>query len=311
MWWPAPVLPSVLPILLLAGANACVADQNTSEFNLEEVAPGVFVHQGQHVGIDHAARGDSANIGFVVGQRCVAVIDSGGSLQTGHALREAIGLHTDKPICFVINTHAHFDHVLGNAAFAGDKPQFVGHANLAAVLAASRDYFLERFEPELTGAPAPQIIEPTMMLEAITDLDLGQRKLHLVAHEVAHSTADLTVLDLETSTLWAGDLLFSERLPVLDGNLKGWQRWMQRTAQESFARVIPGHGPRVVHWPEGLVAQQRYLDSLVATVVHALEAGEFLEDVLAAGAATQLGAWSVPAAHQRNLSRAYREFEWE
>lgn len=257
------------------------------------------------------ARGDSANIGFVVGKTCVAVIDTGGSLATGRALRARIKSHTHLPICFVINTHAHFDHVLGNAAFGADQPQFVGHANLAGVMAASREYFLERFGPELQGASEPEIILPTLPVAADQEIDLGDRRLRLVAHPAAHSTADLTVLDLETNTLWTGDLLFVERLPVLDGNLKGWQGWMLEVAGENYAHVVPGHGPRVVVWPAALAAQQRYLASLEATVANALQKGDFLEDVMAASVHADLREWQVPAPHQRNLSKAYRELEWQ
>ncbi len=299
--------------LFCAAFNAHAAASNDPNFNLAEVAPGVFVHQGRQVGIDDPARGDSANIGFVIGHTCVAVIDAGGSVATGQALRTKIKAHTQTPICFVINTHAHFDHVLGNAVFLVDKPRFVGHANLAAVMGASRQYFLERFKTELAGAPAPQLVEPTLQVKEGQELvlDLGARRLRLVAHPLAHSPADLTVLDLATNTLWTGDLLFVERLPVLDGSLQGWQHWMQQAARVGYARVIPGHGPRVVGWPDALVAQRRYLHALQATVTRALKNGDFLEDVMAAGETATPKNWLVPGAHVRNLSKAYREREWQ
>ena len=37
-----------------------------------------------------------------------------------------------------------------------------------------------------------------------------------------HYRLDLTVFDRRTATLWTGDLLFRERVPVVDGSLKGW-----------------------------------------------------------------------------------------
>ncbi|MGD9603983.1 MAG: quinoprotein relay system zinc metallohydrolase 2 [Gammaproteobacteria bacterium] len=297
----------VLRACLLA---ACLVQPVVAaDFEVTEIAPAVFVHQGAYAEIDDPARGDSANIGFVIGARCVAVIDTGGSIATGRALRAAIAAHTDRPVCYVINTHAHFDHVLGNAAFRDDDPTFVGHAALPEALAASREYFLERFAVELADAPA--IIAPTLTVDDTHTLDLGGRTLRLEAHPVAHSAADLTVVDDATHTLFTGDLLFVERLPAFDGRLSGWRGWMQTVGGADFAHVVPGHGPPRVAWPAALDAQRRYLDSLADAARTALDAGEFLEDVTADAGAHPPAGWQATGTHARNLARVYRELEWE
>ncbi len=77
--------------------------------------------------------GDIANIGFVIGDKGVAVIDTGGSVPIGEIARHRA--HTTKPILHVINTHEHSDHVFGNAAFEGLGATFVGDHNLPRALA--------------------------------------------------------------------------------------------------------------------------------------------------------------------------------
>src|SRR5579871_2680537 len=106
---------AITPLLLMAGAwlapalAPAVADPEPA-FTVQQVAPGVFVHFGQPLPLDAPGHDDIANIGFIVGQRCVAVIDTGGSVRMGRLLRAAVRTHTTTPICYVVNTHVHVDH---------------------------------------------------------------------------------------------------------------------------------------------------------------------------------------------------------
>ncbi|MCP5201677.1 MAG: quinoprotein relay system zinc metallohydrolase 2 [Gammaproteobacteria bacterium] len=294
---------------LLCAASVGVA----AAFALDEIAPGVYVHPGQMADLDSPARGDSANLGVVVGDRCVAVIDSGGSLATGRALAAAIAARTPRPVCYVINTHVHFDHVLGNGAFVGEGTHFVGQHGLAEAMEANREFFAEQFADELDGSGgAARVIAPDDLVDSRLELDLGGRTLVLTAVARAHSSTDLTVLDRTSNTLFAGDLVFRERLPVLDGSLGGWLDWLDAAMQVDYARVVPGHGPVDTHWPEGARALRRYLVALRDDTRAAIAAGEFLEDAKASVAASERDEWILTGrAHGLNVSRAYRELEWE
>jgi hypothetical protein len=118
-------------------------------FALHEISGGVFVHPGKPLPLSAPGHDDIANLSFVVGTQCVAVIDTGGSIRIGEALRDAVKHRSKRPICYVIDTHVHVDHVLGNAAFSPDQPQFVGHAGLPAALERSRAFFLETYGADL------------------------------------------------------------------------------------------------------------------------------------------------------------------
>lgn len=301
---------AILQLLLaLAWVPSVMAEQR--DFALQEPVAGLFVHLGRSVDTDDPARADMANIGFIVGRDCVAVIDTGGSVAVGAALRARIRHETALPIRFVINTHGHFDHALGNAAFLDDRPEFIGHAELATVLGGSEDFFRKNFAEELRGAPDPGIVLPTRTVKDVLEIDLGGRVLRLRAQASAHSQADLTVEDVASGTLWTGDLLFRERLPVLDGSLRGWQAWMRTSASNVHALVIPGHGPMARDWPETLAPQEAYLASLERTVGTAIAEGQFLEDLLADAPRSVPAGWQITRPHARNLVRAWRELEWE
>src|SRR5690606_34944641 len=111
----------------------------------------------------------------------------GGSFRQGERLKAAIRLKTAKPIRYVINTHMHPDHVLGNAAFA-DGAEIVAHARLEKALIARGEFYLER-AAETLGAEAmagTKIVTPSVAVGGKHVLDLGGRRLVLQAHPTAH-----------------------------------------------------------------------------------------------------------------------------
>jgi len=280
-----------------------------------EAAPGVFVHVGRHEETTAANLGDIANIGFVVGERCVAVIDSGGSLAVGRALAAAVRGKTDRPVCYVINTHMHPDHVFGNAAFLDDavRPQFVGSARLPQALAARDEHYRAALAAALGAAAAgSRAVAPDLLVDDRLRLDLGGRVLVLQRWPTAHTDNDVTVFDEANGTLWLGDLLFDERIPSVDGSIKGWLAVGARLRELPVRQVIPGHGRIAPPWPDALDAQARYLERVVARVRDALARGMTLRETVAAAEMADARGWRLAEAyHRRNLTAAYAELEWE
>ena len=279
-----------------------------------EVAPGIFVHQGLYELQSPQNRGDMANASFVVGGEAVAVIDTLGSAVAGRELRDAIRAVTNKPIRYVINTHMHPDHVFGNAAFKEDNPAFVGHYKLGRGLGSRAERYL-MINKKMLGDEAfegIEIILPTIGVEDSLSLDLGGRTLVLEAQRTAHTDNDLTVTDTATDTLFLGDLLFSVHVPTLDGSIKGWLALLDELSRKEAARVVPGHGPHTMDYPDALTPEQTYLAAIAADVRKLINDGKTLEDAMESAGFSQREAWKLfDHYHVRNVTAAFAELEWE
>lgn len=303
---------SRVALWLLACPLAFAADARSS-FNLSEPQPGVFVHVGRELSLTAPGHDDIANIGFIVGRKCVAVIDTGGSVTTGRELRAALRRHTALPICYVINTHVHVDHVLGNVAFKGEGASFVGNAALNAALIRSTELFIKAYSNDMDSpASADQIVRPDRLVEHELTLDLGTRPLTLRAWPKAHTDCDLTVYDVTSGTLWAGDLLFRERLPALDGSLKGWLAALDELAAMKVSVTVPGHGPLARDLPSAINPERVYLRALAAGVRDELAKSGPVEDAIAHVASEQRSHWLLwDEVHPHNVVRAYEELAWD
>ena len=288
-------------------------DFTVENFKVEKVAEGVYVHHGKHLDIDTGYQGDICNVSFIIGSKGVAVIDTGGSLKVGQQLRAAIRKVTPLPVLYVVNTHVHPDHVYGNAAFLEDKPVFVGHDKLANTMELRRDQYAKLNERLLhEDAKGSDLIKPTLTVKDRLTLDLGDRKLELTAHPAAHTTTDVSLMDDSSSTLFTGDLLFIERTPVVEADIKGLIAEIERLKTSPAKRVVPGHGPVTEDWVTALSDAQRYLNQLLADVRASIKKNEGMEKAMATAAAGEKDKWQLfEVANRRNVNTIYPALEWE
>lgn len=304
--------PAVIAFLVLLAASS-LARAEPQELPVSEVAPGIFVHIGQTALMTRENDGAIANVGFVIGETAVAVIDTGGSVREGRRLRAAIRARTDKPIRYVVNTHGHPDHIFGNAAFADEGTSFVGHKNLPRALATRGRFYLDAFRRTMGDELIDEVrlMPPTLLVESQLKLDLGSRTLVLRAWPTAHSDSDLTIFDEQTKTLFAGDLVFLEHIPVMDGSIKGWLASLDELGALPAERVVPGHGP-VSPWPAALSDQRRYLETLTSDVRALIARGKPITAAADTAASSERPRWQLFEDYNaRNATAAFSQMEWE
>src|SRR5829696_2768772 len=112
---------------LLFAAAPLAAFGQTGGFEMVKLADGVYLARRT----EPAGLTVNANSVFIVNDEDVLVVDA--TLTPGTAREELAALRklTDKPVRYVVNTHWHDDHVMGNVAYRDAFPgaDFVAHEN--------------------------------------------------------------------------------------------------------------------------------------------------------------------------------------
>lgn len=293
--------------------DAACAESQGRPLATTEVAPGVHVHAGEIAEPAPGNAGDVANIAVVIGETGVAVVDAGGSREIGERVVATVRSLTDLPIVALVLTHMHPDHVFGATALVDAGAEIVGREGLDLALATRSNSYETAFQrligPAFAGTETPA---PARAVSDLETIDLGNRTLRLRAWPTAHTPTDLTVYDEATGTLIAGDLVFDQHAPALDGSLPGWRRVLEDFDAIAPARVVPGHGAASLDWPEGGAPLRRYLDVLARDTRAALDRGATLSESVESAAASERGAWQLfDLYNPRNATAAYTELEWE
>jgi cyclase len=210
--------------------------------------------------------GWNANMAFVVTDDGVLVVDTGSSETMGVAMRNAIAAVTEQPVRWIVNTHSHGDHWLGNHAFADLQPGIFASPVAAALMEAQAEGWIRNFDEMTEGRTgASRTLFPNTPVLDVTELDLGGTRVVLLPSGDSHSPGDIAVWLPESRTLIAGDVVYTDRAPsVWNGDVRQWISFLDELIRLEPRVVIPGHGR--IEGAETLPRLRNYLSTLWAAV---------------------------------------------
>jgi quinoprotein relay system zinc metallohydrolase 2 len=293
-----------------------------------------YIHYGEVALLDSKNQGDISNIGVLIGQRSVAIIDSGGSPQVAEKLLSAIANISVLPISHIIITHAHPDHWMGLPTLLEktEAQLLVSHAfvnALARRIEQDRSMLFEALGEGITEVNALSQFSLDKYAHRINEIsdsvmiNLGNRAIRLDALPVSHTDNDLLVWDEINQTLWAGDLFFVEHVPTYEASLKGLQTSRNMIDEYSASLIVSGHGHSQPNWQDKWQKQWQYFDALMKSVRLQISEGNSLQSALAqaeqtvkaertSSQAAVFADWQLMESfHPRNVTRAFQALEWE
>jgi glyoxylase-like metal-dependent hydrolase (beta-lactamase superfamily II) len=230
--------------------------------------------------------GQGGNVGlFVTDDYALLVDDQFEAIAPG--LLKAVRSVTPKPIRYLVNTHAHPDHVGANVVLEKQVMAIVAHANVRKRMVLAQ----AKLEPSKRGGlPELAFGEEDPNVRARLDIHLGGADFHLLHMGPGHTDGDIILGYPAERVMHMGDLFFNGILPYVDGESGGSFDGLVAQVDHvagwipDDARIIPGHGP--VASKKDL---QRYRDLLKAVQAHVKAHPGQAPAALAAGFDTQ--AW--------------------
>ncbi len=229
---------------LLLTALPAHAEDFAGDFNYRlqprELAPGAWVVVGLKEDFSFANGGNIVNTGFIVGRDGVIVIDTGSSKRYGEQMLAAIRRVTPLPIVLTVNTHHHPDHFLGNQAFPRATLAALPET-IAAIRSEGEGFNANMYRLNGDWMRDTEVVVPERALAAGRQR-IGGRDVELVALG-GHTVADLVVIDHDSGTVYAADLLFNGRAPTTPhADLLRWLAALDTLEGLPARRWVPGHG---------------------------------------------------------------------
>jgi len=301
----------ILTTLLAFGAFAGSAMGGVLE--TQPVTEGVYALVGPNGQRDAENLANNATFGAVVTPDGVVLVDPGGSWNGAEAIHEVIRAITDLPVVYVIDTGGQDHRWLGNGYW-----QARG-AKVIASEAAVEDQ-KARGSLQLSGlmtllGDGLDGTEPAYADITFADsytLEFGGLTFEITHPGQAHTPGDSFVWLAEKDTVFAGDIVFVERILGVGGqsNVKGWIEAFETIAALAPAHVVPGHG-HATTLKTATADTYDYLVNLRTRIGALIEDGGDILDAPEIDQSAFSYLEQFDSLDGRNAQTTYEQMEWE
>jgi quinoprotein relay system zinc metallohydrolase 1 len=297
--------------LIAASAQALDASRLDYQLQPRAIAPGVWVIEGA---VEDFSRSNGCNIintGFIATEAGTLVINTGPSRLYGQQQRTAIASATAQPVRRVVHLNLHPDYFFGNQAWS-DVPTAALPGTRAGMQAEGKAYEdnLYRLCGDWMRGTESQ---PAREDQATGLAPLGPHRLEWLRLQ-GHTGDDLVLIDHSTGVMFAGGLVFMDRVPTLPhARLPEWVSSLrllrERITSGQVRTVVPSHGP-VHQGTQGVDQTLDWLQWLDRLMTDSAAQGLDLSEVLRLPIPSRFAHWAaLKAEYARNVTTLYPAYE--
>jgi cyclase len=207
------------------GLIACLLLNFSSAFaSVQKIGPDLYAYISENDA--------SANSTFLVGDKGILVVDTGLNSQEGGKLLEEIRKISPLPVLWIVNTHYHPDHRVGNNA--------VGLDALVISTAYTREQVLRAGKQP--SSVKVQDYSLNVNFEKEIALFIGGHQVRIYHPGPAHTRGDLVVYFPDEHAIATGDLFLTNSCPAMDeGDMENWIKALDQILALPVEHVVPGH----------------------------------------------------------------------
>jgi len=253
--------------------------------------------------------GNMVNTCFVQTKQGFVVIDSGPTYGYAKQAYDQMQKIQKLPVKYVINTHDHDDHWLGNSFYKSKGALLIGPRTYEQNVVVGMETRMHRtLGSEIYGKT--QIVNLDTIVDDNLTLNVGAKtfKIKQLVPK-AHTKGDLIVYLPDEKVLFAGDLVFNGRVTSLrDGSLMGSIKALAKIDALHPKVIIGGHGYKTD--ANATQALNAYLHEMKEEVLDALDNDISMDEITKKVTMSKYKDMKLyDVLHSRNVFEAYRELE--